>query len=306
MVLTGSLVAIGLVAVSGCGSGRSAGDGAVVVTKTVTTPRSAGADDRDTADDSGSSPPATAPVLSAADRASFAKLASDLPGGEGVAVSGIGRGQEPWVAGTVRGGAAWSTAKVPVAMAAINAGSGSPADLVAAITASDNAAAERLWAGLGSAADAAAAADGALRAAGDRTTRIQPRRLRSEYTAFGQTSWALADQVRFVAGMACAPGGPRVLELMGDVVADQRWGLGSQGRRAQFKGGWGPGVTPGAGDGWMDRQMGVIRIGDTPVAVAMDTTAAGHDVGTRNLTRLARWVATHVDVAGIPRRVSCD
>jgi hypothetical protein len=208
-------------------------------------------------------------------------------------------------AGILRTGVAWSTAKVPVAMAAISAGVARRSDLVQAITASDNASAERLWSALGEGETAAAAATQQLRDAGDERTQIQPQRLRSGYTAFGQTQWALTDQVRFVAGMACAGPGPDVLALMGDVIAGQRWGLGSTGNQAEFKAGWGPGVNAGAADGWLDRQMGIVTIGGRPVAVAMGSTAAGHDTATMNLTAIARWVVSHVNAESAPRSPRC-
>jgi hypothetical protein len=105
--------------------------------------------------------------------------------------------------------------------------------------------------------------------------------------------------------MACTNAGAQVLGLMSQVVAGQRWGLGSTGDEAQFKGGWGPGVTPGNGDGWLDRQMGVLTIKGKPIAVAIATTAHDHATGTRNLTTIARWVASHVDVKHAPRRPAC-
>ena len=147
--------------------------------------------------------------------------------------------------GTVDGGVAWSTSKVPIAMAAIEAGTANANDLRQAITASDNAAAERLWSGLGPPTKAARLADAQLRAAGDASTRMEATTLRSEFTAFGQTAWGVADQARFVAGMACTKTGPQVLRLMGQVIPGQRWGLGRTGAAAQMKGGWGPGISPG-------------------------------------------------------------
>ena len=245
------------------------------------------------------------PLLSAADRASFARLAGQLPGAEGVAVSLAGVGHPVSSVGSLRTGVAWSTAKVPVAMAAIRGGVGSSANLVPAITASDNAAAERLWSALGSGTTAAARVTAQIRAAGDAHTMVQAQRLRAGYTAFGQTDWALADQARFVAGMRCVAAGRQVLALMSQVVPGQRWGLGSTGHPAQFKGGWGPGVSPGAANGWMDRQMGVLQIQGKPLAVAIATTAGDHGIGTQNLTRLANWVATHVDVSAAPRAPVC-
>ena len=253
----------------------------------------------------GGSAPASGGLLSAADRASFARLAAKLAGQEGVAVSTTGLRRPVSRAGGLRTGVAWSTAKAPVAMAAIAAGVGGRGDLVQAITASDNAAAERLWSALGEGQRAAGAATEQLRAAGDQRTVIEGRRLRAGYTAFGQTTWSLTDQARFAAGMTCTDAGKQVLGLMNQVVGGQRWGLGSTGNRAGFKGGWGPGVTSGNGDGWLDRQMGVLTIKNKPIAVAIATTASAHGAGTQNLTTIARWVATHVNVKHVSRRAAC-
>ena len=260
--------------------------------------------------DAGTEPGATTtagpgPLLSAADRASFARLAATLPGAEGIAVSGVGTGQKVHRAGALQTGVAWSTAKVPVAMAALEAGAGSRADVTKAITASDNAAAERLWQALGGGTAAATATDAQLRAAGDTRTITQPEVLRQGFTAFGQTDWRLTDQARFMAGLRCADTGPDVLTLMGQVVPGQRWGLGTTGTSAQFKGGWGPGIRPGQGGGWLDRQMGIIEVGGTPIAVAIATTAGGHDAGTRSLTAIARWAKRNVDARSAPRTAAC-
>ena len=246
-------------------------------------------------------------LLSGADRSAFERLAARLSGDEGVAVATLGANPSISRAGSLRSGVAWSTAKVPVAMAVVASGrsSAQEANLRQAITASDNAAAEQLWTALGSGANAAAAATEQVRAAGDSRTQIQAQRLRSGYTAFGQTAWALDDQVRFMAGIACTRAGPDVLALMNQVVAGQRWGLGSTGRAAKFKAGWGPGVSPGSADGWLDRQMGIMTIAGKPIAVAIATTASDHGAGTANLTAIAGWVATHVDASSAPRRARC-
>lgn len=268
-------------------------------TTTVTTPQSAlpaGTEELD-----GPRRPA---LISDADRASFDRLAGELLGDEGVVITTL-RGTPMVRLGTVTDGVAWSTAKAPVAMAAIAAGSADQADLQQAITASDNAAAERLWSGLGGGAAAANAATEQLRAAGDTRTVVESERLRSGYTAFGQTSWRLTDQARFVAGMACTAEGSKVLSLMGQVVEGQRWGLGQTGLPARFKGGWGPGVTPGSSDGWLERQMGILTISGRPIVVAMATTGPGHEADTLTLTRLAKWVASHVESGDAPTRPDC-
>lgn len=272
----------------------------------TTSPRPA--PERTTASDAPAGASASAgarPLLSPADRTSFARTAAALPGAEGVAVSELGRGRPVFVVGSQRRGVAWSTAKVPVAMAAISRGTASSADLTRAITASDNAAAESLWSGLGGGAGAAARATAQLRAAGDTRTRIQAQRLRAGYTAFGQTDWRLADQTRFVAGMSCTRSGRQVLTLMGRVIPAQRWGLGRVDPEARLKGGWGPGVSPGVGDGWLDRQMGIVSVRGVPLAVTLASTAPGHGGGTAALDRLARWLVAHVDVRGAAARADC-
>jgi hypothetical protein len=249
-------------------------------------------------------------ILSVADRASFARLASSLGGVEGLAVSGVGRGQAVERVGSLRSAIAWSTSKVPVAMAVLAAGQGAAhrSDLTQAITASDNAAALRLWSALGGGDAAAQAADAQLRAAGDTATQVESQALRgSAYTSFGQTVWSLADQTRFTAGMACSDAGAAVLGLMGDTVAGQRWGLGSAGVPAQLKGGWGPGSQPGVSGGYLDRQMGVVTVGGRRLAVAIATAPSdgSHATGTGNLTAIARWLVAHADAKAVPRSAAC-
>jgi hypothetical protein len=196
-----------------------------------------------------------------------------------------------------------------VAMAVVADGGAAAhrSDLRQAIAASDNAAAERLWSSLGAGAAAAAAATAQLRRAGDRRTIVQSRRLRRQFTPFGQTAWRLSDQVRFTAGMPCLSQGRYVLDLMGDTIAAQRWGLGSTNARAQLKGGWGPGSRPGVAGGYIDRQMGVITTRGRGYAVAIATAPAdgSHETGTAHLTQIAKWVVEHVDVRSIAREPRC-
>jgi len=204
---------------------------------------------------------------------------------------------------------AWSTSKVPVAMAVIAAGdeAAQRSNLRGAITRSDNAAAERLWDSLGGGQAAADAATAQLRRAGDRRTLVQPRRLRSNFTAFGQTSWRLSDQVRFTAGLECLSEGRAVLGLMKGVISAQRWGLGSASAGAPLKGGWGSGSKPGVAGGSIDRQLGIVTSGGRRYAVAIATAPAdgSHETGTAHLTRIARWVVTHVDARSIASDPQC-
>jgi hypothetical protein len=254
-------------------------------------------------------PAASKDVLSPADKSSFATLQRSLGSPIGVAVSGLGFGQKVEVTGGLRDAIAWSTSKVPVAMAVYAAGlaDAQQANLRAAITASDNAAAERLWAALGGGQAAAQAADAQLQAAGDTRTAMESRTLRAGFTPFGQTDWKLTDQVRFTAGMACTDAGAQVLDLMRQTIAGQRWGLGSAGVQAQMKGGWGPGTRPGTNGGYLDRQMGVMVIKGKPLAVTIAALPSDgqHGTGTAQLTRIAKWLVAHADVHRLPARARC-
>ena len=59
------------------------------------------------------------------------------------------------------------------------------------------------------------------------------------------------------------------------------------------------------GDGWLERQMGILTISGRPIVVALASTGPGHEADTLILSRLAKWVATHVDAGGAPMRPSC-
>jgi hypothetical protein len=246
-------------------------------------------------------------LLSRADRSSFRRLEAQLGGRSGVAVAEVGLGQPVSTAGSFQSAVAWSTSKVPVAMAAIAAGSTDTAALARAITASDNAAAETLWSGLGGGDQAASAADAQLRAGGDETTRIEASVVRPGFTAFGQTSWALEDQTAFTAGMECTAPGRKVLALMARTIPAQRWGLGATRWSASIKGGWGPGDTPGQAGGYIDRQMGLLESGGRKLAVTIMTqpSTGTHEAGTASLTKIARWVVSHVDRRSLAGSTRC-
>jgi hypothetical protein len=249
-------------------------------------------------------------ILSAADLQSFRSLANSLSGAEGVAVSRTGFGQHVERAGSLRSAVAWSTSKVPVAMAVIARGGAQAQqlNLFRAITASDNTAALELWSSLGNSDQAAAAADAQLRTGGDNHTTIESRSLRGDaYTPFGQTAWTLTDQARFTAGMVCSTAGKEVLRLMSQVAPEQRWGLGDAGGSPASKGGWGPGSQPGIAGGDLDRQMGVITVRGRQLAVAIATQPSdgAHATGISNLTAITRWLVSHAGVTRVPAQTSC-
>ena len=122
--------------------------------------------------------------------------------------------------------------------------------MVAAITESDNAAAESIWEGLGDPAAAAIAVGDVLHDTGDPTI-VESRKLRPEYTAFGQTDWSLTNQALFLSAAACDPRDQPALDLMGQVNSDQRVvGRGTSSRQQDQRrlGALTVGALPGAPD----------------------------------------------------------
>lgn len=238
---------------------------------------------------------------SAGSHAGFDKLAAQLGGSEGLAYTSVGGGATT-AFGSWQTGPGWSTVKVPLAVAAVAKAQGRPDAGVQrlmrlAITASDNAAAEQLWAFLGEPPTAASQVQAVLRSAGDNNTRVQSRRVRPGFTAFGQTTWSLTNQAAFVAALPCIKYSNEVLRLMGDVESGQRWGIGAVGRPAQFKGGWGP----GPGGGYLVRQMGIVTLANgsrIALAIASEPADGSFETGKANLTALARWAVANLKVRG--------
>ncbi|NQE67876.1 hypothetical protein NG2371_02332 [Nocardia gamkensis] len=224
--------------------------------------------------------------------ASYAELAAGVRGKLGMAIMPVG-GEQVVTFGEWTSGPAWSTMKVPLTIAALRRSSSSSSYAAsAAITQSDNAAADALWQSLGSAQEAAQAVQAVLREGGDNRTVVPATRARAEHSAFGQAEWSLTDQVRFASRLPCLPQAERVTSLMEQVIASQRWGLGEFGG-AEFKGGWGP-DTSGA---YLVRQFGVIDIpsGKIAIAIAVQPESGSFSDGMNILDKLATVVSEHLD-----------
>src|SRR6516225_7728785 len=170
------------------------------------------------------------------DSAGFEQLAAGVPATIGIAVAAPYPG-EVFSLGKWSGGVAWSTIKVPLALAALRGDRPRSRRLaVKAITESDNPASERLWSLRGEPADAAERVQAVIRESGDTATVVESRRLRRGFTAFGQTHWTLERQARFAAQLPYLPGAADVVDLMHHITSDQRWGLAAKGVAA--RGGW--------------------------------------------------------------------
>jgi len=182
---------------------------------------------------------------------------------------------------------------VPLVIAALRQQGNSTditAEMTAAVTESDNAAAESIWGSLGDPSTAAGKVQDVLRNYGDQDTKVQSVKSRLEFTAFGQTLWSLNEQLRFLSGAYCDPSNRAVFELMGKIEDAQKWGLGKL-PGAQFKGGWGPDPA----GRYLVRQIGVIATptGVTAVAVAADPSSGTLDDGIQALNTVAQWLGDH-------------
>ncbi len=224
--------------------------------------------------------------------ASYAELAAGVRGKLGMAIMPVG-GEQVVTFGEWTSGPAWSTMKVPLTIAALRRNPGSSNFAAsAAITQSDNAAADVLWQSLGTAQEAAQAVQAVLREGGDNKTVVPATRARSEHSAFGQAEWSLTDQVRFASRLPCLPQAERVTALMEQVVVSQRWGLGEF-TGAEFKGGWGP----DASGAYLVRQFGIINIptGQIAIAIAVQPESGTFNDGMNVLDKLATVVSQHLD-----------
>lgn len=216
---------------------------------------------------------------------SFARLCTGVPIGAAIAAPGgalLSFGE--WSTGV-----AWSTIKVPLALAALRSDRPRAAGLLAkVITESDNPASEALWSQLGRPADAASRVRAVLEEAGDTATVVESRRLRAGFTAFGQTQWSLVRQAGFAARLPSLGEAATVIDLMHRLTAAQRWGLATKGFAA--KGGWGPGRR---GD-YLVRQFGVRPVAAGQLGVALAAHADSFEAGIDALNEMADWLSGHL------------
>jgi hypothetical protein len=171
---------------------------------------------------------------------------------------------------------AWSTMKVPVVVAALAAGHADWDAIEAAITRSDNEAALRLWQRLDG---GSAEVEAVLRRGGDERTTVEREPDPRGHSSFGRTVWSLRSALMFYAALARGEMLPaadteRVLDAMGRIVPEQRWGLGRI-PGIRFKGGWGPSE---AREGGYD----VIQVGITgPTVIAIAAHAEDFEAAER-------------------------
>ena len=221
-------------------------------------------------------------------RVDFERLAATVPANVGIAIA---RSDRTYTLGRWSSGVAWSTIKVPLAIAALRSDPPRAQDLVVkAITESDNPASERLWSLLGEPADAARRVQAVIAEAGDAATVVESRRLRPGFTAFGQTQWTLDRQARFAEQLTLIPDTAAVIDLMRQLTGGHRWGLATKGIAA--KAGWGPGVR---GD-YLVRQFGIVPMesGHVGVALAAEARDGVFETGVEVVNTLSEWLLGHL------------
>ncbi|MCA0438340.1 MAG: class A beta-lactamase-related serine hydrolase [Actinobacteria bacterium] len=296
----GALPALCAALLAGCGAGSGSGSGDPA--GSADTGGTSGADgppsaSAGTASAGAASALTATPTLPGAD-AAFLALPDGLGRRAGVAITPV-RPPEPlgsprwsfsW--GGQAGGPAWSTIKVPLAVAFGSAfGAGEADTQRRTLEQSDNDAAGVLWTRLGSGATAASAVQAELRAGGDAQTVVPYAEVRAPYTPYGQTDWTLARSATYAASLPCRPAAAAAYQHLRTLAASPGWGLGAVGAEA-YKGGWGPRVE----GGYLARQLGVLTTADGGrVAVAVLVVSdGGYDVATAELTTVAQFVGPRV------------
>lgn len=280
----------GMVAVTGCATADSP---AARSTVTVYAPASSSV-----SASASSSVPGSGSGANQALSASFQRLATGTGLRVGLAAAPVGpNGSAMLTLGDQQPGVAWSTIKVPLAVAAERENGRSAAESNAIIN-SDNDSAEELWASLGSGTQASAKVTAVLREGGNPNTVVPSEQLRSGFTVFGQTVWTLPAAATFTGHLPCMRGTAHVVSLMGQVAGNQQWGVEIMRAptKTAVKGGWGP----GADGGYLVRQIGLITYRDgQQSAVAMSAVGGSMAAGTSALNAVGNWL--NQNIAALPR-----
>lgn len=179
---------------------------------------------------------------------------------------------------------AWSTMKVPIAIAALR-NNPEVQDLVApAIEWSSNDAAAELWDSMGLQEEAGAQVEQLLNEL-EISAEFPAATTHFGYDAFGAVDWPLSEQVRFSMHIGCLPEAASVTESMGNIAEEHSWGLGRI-DGALFKGGWGSDDETGV---FQSRQFGLLPVegGYAPVAIAATAQDGSEETAQAMLDELA-------------------
>ena len=186
--------------------------------------------------------------------------------------------------GEIRAARAWSTMKVPVIVASITSGDPDWHAIELAITRSDNEAALRLWRALD---DGPAQVEAVLRRAGDDQTELEREPDPRGWSPFGRTVWTLESAATVYRALGRGEllesrDTERVLDAMGRIVPEQRWGLGRL-PGARFKGGWGP--SEDQAGGYEVIQVGIAGAAVIALAAAAPDSNAAKELASKHVSQ---------------------
>lgn len=232
--------------------------------------------------------PSSSPRATTIGATDLTALTRTVPASLQIVIAGTGTDQIS--AGRVSTPTAWSTLKVPIAIAALGKGTADMDDVKEAITISDNDAAIRLWNSLGSGEGAADTVQAVLSAHGDPDTTVLPDAKVDPDEPFGMTRWQAGDQARFTDWLACSTDSSArtVRSYMGQIDSSQQFGLASI-HPSMVKAGWG---DEDSGQ-YTVRQMAVLpRDGGYSVVtfIAQGDSQASVD---RTVEEVGSWISAH-------------
>lgn len=223
-------------------------------------------------------------------------------GGEvGVAID---TGHGSFQAGDHGEGSAWSTIKVPIAIAADREEVATQDNIKASIKVSDNPAAAGLWVALGDKRTAASKVEELLEeydSTADVTTIIET----YSGAPFGNSIWPVTEQATFATHLPCMEGAENTYSAMADIAAWQMDGLGNV-DGARFKGGWSRELIDD--HTYTYRQFGTIPVGGKGVigvAIIAYPEDGDHDTAAEMLGALAEGIAELEENGDLEASTSC-
>lgn len=207
--------------------------------------------------------------------------------GTEVAIS-IWDGEKEIVSGDLRSLSAWSTEKIPIALASLEHCAFDDVVkeqlITSAITYSDNNSTDMLYSCLDGYASASELVSEVIGRSGA-DVYMDP--------IWGESQWPVSSQAHFAYYLSSLPEDNIVIESMANVVPQQSWGIGEI-EGMHFKGGWSDSKKDGS---YQNRQMGFITIEDKTYGIAI---AARSEIGSMMdtidaLNRLGQMVASWND-----------
>ncbi len=218
----------------------------------------------------------------------FRQLQKSLSGPAAVSITGYGRADKTVTVGYTSQIDAWSTIKVPLAMAALQRSTSATtrSRVERALRYSDNGAAAELWREIGSNATAAARVNKVLAQKGDTVTKVRYSTSGGR-SSYGRTPWRTSSMGVFMSNMACGSGA--IVRQHLATTAGPKWGLKTM-PRPLVKNGYGP-----VAGGYLVRQAGIIIGADGRrwgVSVTVRATSLAR--GQQDLTRVAGWLKPRI------------